>query len=372
MSKLNIMKQILSFFLLGSLTFQLNAQSAGNAISNSAGNSIQTLGNANYFSAGNINAIPYNPPAGVNLTTPANSGGYTPVKADVMMNVKASSYVAILSLTQTGETIIQTDSLMDIRLNNVFDQLRLVGIPMENTHVDFISMLPNYEFELTEKRYSKTLNEVPTGFEMKKNIHVRFKEHDRLNDLIAAAAKAEIYDLVKIDYNVANMDDVYAQLLAKAEEVIVQKTESYSRMGFNLEAQNYATTKGSVYPVERYVKYLAANTGTPKKFYGKPSSKDKPIEYNYADKQTTVYYEKVPYGQFDIVLNADMVEPAVQFYLSLNINYKIVLEEVAKREKEDRDLDIQLRRAQIQAQIQAIQGVKGSNNSTTHVTVKTK
>ncbi len=366
------MKPFFSFLIISSFSFQLNSQSAGNATLSSAGNMIESHGNLQNFSAGNINFVPYNPPSGVNLNTPSSSGGYTPVKADVMMNVRASSYVAILSITQTGETIIQTDSLMDIRLNNVFDQLRLVGIPIENTHVDFISMLPNYEFELTEKRYSKTLNEVPTGFEMKKNIHVRFKEHDRLNDLIAAAAKAEIYDLVKIDYNVADMDAVYAQLLAKAEEIILKKTESYSRMGFNLEAQNYSTTKGSVYPVERYVKYLAANTGTPKRFFSKPSSKDKPIEYNYADKQTTVYYEKVPYGQFDLVLNADMVEPTVQFYLSLNINYKIVLEEVAKREKEDRELDVQLRRAQIQAQIKAIEGNKGGNTSTTNVTVRTK
>lgn len=359
--------------LFASLFFaQLNAQSAGNATISSAGNMIDSRGNISSYSSGNINFMPYNPPAGVNLSTPSSSGGYTPVKADVMMNVRASSYVAILSITQTGESITETDSLMDIRLNKVFDQLRLVGIPMENTHVDFISMLPNYEFELTEKRYSKTLNEVPTGFEMKKNIHVRFKEHDRLNDLIAAAAKAEIYDLVKVDYNVTDMDAVYSQLLAKAEEIIIKKTESYSRMGFNLEAQNYSTTKGSVYPLERYVKYLAANTGTPKRFFGKSRDKEKPVEYNYADKQTTVYYEKVPYGQFDVVLNADMVEPSVQFYLSLNINYKIVLEEVAKREKEDRELDIQLRRAQIQAQIKAIENPKGSNNSTTSVTVRTK
>ena len=203
--------------LFASLFFaQLNAQSAGNATISSAGNMIDSRGNISSYSSGNINFMPYNPPAGVNLSTPSSSGGYTPVKADVMMNVRASSYVAILSITQTGESITETDSLMDIRLNKVFDQLRLVGIPMENTHVDFISMLPNYEFELTEKRYSKTLNEVPTGFEMKKNIHVRFKEHDRLNDLIAAAAKAEIYDLVKVDYNVTDMDAVYSQLLAKA------------------------------------------------------------------------------------------------------------------------------------------------------------
>lgn len=342
------------------------AQSAGNSLMPSAGSTVSSMGNANF--------VPYNPPRGVNLTTTNNSNGFTPIKADVMMNVQATSYVAVLSVTQAGENVLQTDSLMDVRLNNVFIELAKAGIPIENTHVDFISMLPTYEFEMLEKRYSKTMNEVPTGFEMKKNIHVRFAEHDRLNDLITAAAKAEIYDLVKIDYNVADMNLIYEQLRKKAEEIIRQKTESYSRMGFTLEAQNYSSTQGSVYPMERYVKYLAANTGVPKN-YAKKATKEKPVEYNYADKNTTIYYEKVPSSQFDVVLNANMVEPTVQFYYSMNVNYRIILEEVAKREREDRELDLQLRRAQIQQQIKAAGGHvtnQSPSNVTTHVTVKTK
>jgi uncharacterized protein YggE len=364
-----------TFFLCSYILFAsslIQAQSAGNAVfkSNSATNC--SAGNAIISdSYGNMNFVNYNPPKGVNLQTNYSSGSMTPIKADVMINVRATSYVAILSITQAGESITQTDSLMDIRLNNVFDELRKVGITLDQTHVDFISMLPTYEFELTEKRYSKTLNEVPTGFEMKKNIHVKFADHDRINDLISAAAQAEIYDLVKIDYNVANMDQVYTELRKKAEDIIQVKAESYKRMGFNLEAQNYATTQGSVYPMERYVQYTAANTGIPK-VYSKKASKDKekPLEYNYAEKNKTVYYERVPYGQFDAVLNADMVEPTVQFYYSMNVNYKIVIEEVAKREKEDRDLDLLLRRTQIQNQIKAAGGNPNSVNTT--VTVRTK
>jgi uncharacterized protein YggE len=355
---------ILSIAIL--ISESMNAQSAGNSLMPSAGNSSTSMGNANF--------VPYNPPRGVNLNSSSSSSGFTPIKADVMMNVQATSYVAVLSITQAGENVLQTDSLMDVRLNNVFNELSKAGIPIENTHVDFISMLPTYEFELHEKRYSKTMNEVPTGFEMKKNIHVRFAEHDRLNDLITAAAKAEIYDLVKIDYNVAEMNLIYEQLRKKSEEIIKQKTESYSRMGFTLEAQNYSSTQGSVYPMERYVKYLAANTGVPKN-YAKKSTKDKPVEYNYADKNTTIYYEKVPSSQFDVVLNADMVEPTVQFYYSMNVNYKIVIEEIAKREREDRDLELLLKRSQIQQQIKAAGGhipVPASGNVTTHVTVKTK
>jgi uncharacterized protein YggE len=232
-------------------------------------------------------------------------------------------------------------------------------------------MLPTYEFEMTEKRYSKTMNEVPTGFEMKKNIHVRFNEHDRLNDLIAAAAKAEMYDLVKVEYNVADMDRIYNELRLKAEEVILQKTQTFTRIGFDLQILNYNSNQGSVYPADRYVKYLAANTGIPKT-YAKRASKDKPIEYNYADKNTTVYYEKLPYSRFDVVLNADALEPTVQFYFSATVQYKLQTAEQAKKEAEDRELDLELRRAQIRAQIKAVNGNGSSATVNNHVTVKTK
>ena len=329
-----ILFSAVNFFLLNDVSAQL----AGNAIANDAGNAM----------------ISYNPPRGVNLN-PAlnNNNSLTPIKADVMINVKATSYVVIFSLTQVGESISETDSLMDLRLFKVYEELKSRGVPLEETHVDFISMIPKYEFEQTEKRFSRTMNEVPSGFEMKKNLHIGFTDPDLINGMITAAAESEIYDLVKVDYNIENMDLVYEQLRKKAEEIIAQKTASYTRMGFTLEAQQYGTTQGSVYPMERYSKYTAAKTGMPK-YYAKKSTKEKPVEYNYAEKNSTIYYEKVPYNQFDLVLNEEMVEPSVQFYYNLTVNYKIVLEDVALREKEDRQLDLELRRAQIQAQIKAI------------------
>jgi len=355
------MKKAILILALALSCYQTSsAQSAGNSVYKEAQSAGNAVFNDPYYQPNGT--IPYNQPKGVNLNPIQNGGTYTPIKADVMMNVLATSYVAVLSVTQVGESISETDSLMDIRLNNVFDALKAAGVPLENTHVDFISMVPKYEFELTEKRYSKTQNEVPAGFEMKKNVHVRFSNHDRLNDLISAAAKAEIYDLVKIDYNVADMNQIYEQLRKKAEEIIDTKVASYTRMGFKLDVQNYATAQGSVYPMERYMRYTAANTGMPK-FYGKKSTKEKPVEYNYAEKNSTIYYEKVPYNQFDLVLNADLAEPTVQFYFNMTVNYKIVIAEQAKkeaeqakREAEDRELELMLRRAEINQKIKAAGG----------------
>lgn len=303
-----------------------SATSTGNAIAPAAGNNIyKDMGNS---MGNNQNFIGYNKPKGVDLNVHVSSGSATNLKADVMMNARADSYVAILSITQTGETITETDSLMDLRLNTFFKGLAKVGIPIENTHVDFISLLPSYQFVETEKRYTKTLNEMPSGFEMKKNVHIRFIEHDRINDIISSAAKSEIYDLVKVDYNIADMESIYSEMSKKAEEVIKKKLEVYERLGFHLTAQNFGINRGSVYPMERYAYYSAFKSGTPKpsKTY-KPGERDKTVLVNYTEKEKTVYYEKVPYNQFDLVMNAETTEPTIQVYLSMSVNYTVMSKE---------------------------------------------
>lgn len=325
-----------SFIILMTLNSMLSqAQTLGNAHSTtSTGNAnAPASGNNIYREAGNAmgnnpNFINYNKPKGVDLNVYVSNGSNTNLKADIMMNAKADSYVAILSITQTGETITETDSLMDLRLNTFFKGLAKVGIPIENTHVDFISLLPSYQFVETEKRYTKTLNEMPSGFEMKKNVHIRFVEHDRINDIISSAAKSEIYDLVKVDYNIADMESIYAEMSKKAEEVIKKKLDVYERLGFHLTVQNFGINRGSVYPMERYAFYSAYKSGTPKpsKTY-KPGERDKTVLVNYTEKDKTVYYEKVPYNQFDLVMNAETTEPTIQVHLSMSVNYTVMSKE---------------------------------------------
>lgn len=308
------------------------APAAGNVINDSYGNG---MGHT-------PNLLPYTKPKGVDLNVYVSNGSAANIKADVLLNARADSYVAILSVTQTGESIVEADSLMDSRLNTLFTGLKKYGIPIENTHVDFISLLPAFQFVETEKKYTKTLNELPSGFELKKNIHIRFDNHDLINAIISSAAKAEIYDLVKVDYNIADMENLYTEMSKKAEEVIKKKREVYERLGFHLTVQNVGINRGSVYPMERYAFYTAYKSGTPKpsKTY-KPNEKDKTVLINYTEKNKTIYYEKIPYNQFDLIMNAESTEPTIQMYYTMSVNYTVMskeqwdeLQENKKKEKD--------------------------------------
>lgn len=326
----------------------LFAQSAGNMVYN-PGAFQNTTGNKY---GGGVQMIAYAGAPGVNLSVNTYAK-YQFIKADVMMNVKPSSYTAIFSLTQNADDMTKVDSVADIRINRMIAALRSNPSIKFEYHVDFISLVPRYKTVTEEKRFSKTVNEVPDGFEMKKNIHVLFFEHDHLSDIIAAAGKAEVYECVKVEYNVKNLDDVYDQLRLKAKEVVDEKRVKREAIGFSLELQSMGENQGAVYPIERYAHYTAFKNGTPEHVVleaKKRQDKNQPqtVSYNQQEKSPTIYYERIPYNQFDVVMNADVAEPSVQVYYSLQVTYKVLNKEEELLKKEDRALTVELKKAEIQ------------------------
>ncbi|MCF8298998.1 MAG: SIMPL domain-containing protein [Saprospiraceae bacterium] len=301
----------------------------------------------------------------VNVTNPNSTNVI--LQADVMINMKATSYVAIFSVTQNGKTALEADSLMNLRLKMVTDGLKQMKIKEKNIHVDVISLVPTYAIKLEKKRFSRTANEIPTGFQMKKNLHVIFYEHNELSEIVSLAAKAEIYDIVKVDYNLADIQAAYDSLMEAASRVINRKERLYAKMGLHLEVQNMTDGFNVAYPIERYASYTAFNTGSSieeVKIAKKRKEKEKNVyvsgknqivnvnNYNdedetkfivkHQEKKKTIYYNKVPYNQFDNVINADFVDPRIQFYYTLKVRYTSTnqtkwdeMQEVKNKRKKD-------------------------------------
>ncbi len=283
------------------------------------------------------------------------------LQAEVMINVKATSYTVIFSITQNGKTASQTDSLMNLRLTTVKQALRQMNIKESNFHVDVISLVPIYSLKLEEKKFSKTANEVPTGFQLKKNVHILFYDHDQLSEIVALMAKAEIYDIVKVDYNLDDIQSAYDTLRKTAAQIIKMKEKEYPKMGLHLEIQNMSDGYNVAYPLERYASYTAYYTGSSveevrvakkKKEQAKnvyisgrnqtiniqtPNKGDDDSEFiiKQADKSKTIYYNKIPYNQFDKVINADCAEPRIQFFYTLKVRYAVVNQEKYNEIKKD-------------------------------------
>lgn len=298
-----------------------NAQIAGNALAekNSLGNSYYTPNNN----------------AGVNLAlnNNYNSSFSNLLEANVMINVKAESFVAIFSLTQYGKTIEEVETAMRTRSEIFKTNLQQEGMDPKNIFFDPITMLPTYETEVVEKKLSRTFNEVPTGFEMKRNIHILFYKQEQINPIITIAAKAEVYDLVKVDYNIDNKDAIINNLRQEALKILLDKKMVLEKAGIYTKFIQVGEMQNSAYPSERYAQYVAYRSGIPPTIL--INNKNKPVQtqYNYADKNKTIYYDKVQDRQFDKVINPVVNEPMVQIYFSLKGQFNIYDPEAVGNQK---------------------------------------
>ncbi|MGB3464783.1 MAG: SIMPL domain-containing protein, partial [Cyclobacteriaceae bacterium] len=183
------------------------------------------------------------------------------LESKVLMNVEANRFLAVFNLTQIGKSAVETDALINKRIEGFITDLQKLSVSEEDIYTDMIYLIPTFEFEVQKKIFSSdTYNEVPTGFEMQKNVHVSFDNIKLIDDLVTLAAKNEIYDLVKVDFFVDDAEQVYDSIRSRALSLMDTKITDYSAVtGMELKGKFYAMYESSdaIYPESRYSGYDA-------------------------------------------------------------------------------------------------------------------
>jgi uncharacterized protein YggE len=287
------MKNLIIFFMLLFPVLSLQAQVSGN---------VNYQGPQRY------------PDKYIDVGIPGSFDFYISIKG--LANVKADLYVAIFSVSQTGKTTEEANRLIDERINQAVESFK--SKPGIEVYVDMISFVPMYEYESEKKLFSKkTYNEIPAGFELKKNIHIRYANSDMLNQIISLFAAAEIYDLVRVDYISEKIETVKAELMNRAKTLLQEKYKSYqSIMGFRPDTLEKKLADGYriFFPVEMYRSYQAYNSSLLNLKKG---------NVNYADKSTTLYYQPITSKEFDFVINPVIVEPVIQVLYELKVGLNL-------------------------------------------------
>ncbi len=245
-------------------------------------------------------------------------GNVLVLEVNAMMNMKADSYLAIFHVTQLGQSAEEADSLMNERIDGVLRRVMEHGVKEKDVFTDMLSFIPVYELEATRKLFSKTYQEVPAGFEIQKNIHIRFTDARVLDKLVTAAAKEEIYDLVKVDFFVAQQSACYDTLRMFATKLLQQKLANFEKLGLKVEESHRlaAEKNGAYFPLDRYTTYQSRTQSS-------LNSRRKGQLVNDIRKSNTHFYNKVPYGNFDIVLHAEITEPPVQYTYNLTLQCQL-------------------------------------------------
>ncbi|HEX8268761.1 MAG TPA: SIMPL domain-containing protein [Flavobacterium sp.] len=288
------------------------------ALSSFTGNA-QESGNANY---GNNQ---YSVSQSSTIQTTSSSSDEMVITIRGIYNERATAKVAVFSLLQLGQTAEEATTLIDERIRKVTAELQALGKEIEIV-TDMISFVPMYEFEVNKKIFNpKTYNEKPTGFELKKNLIIRFKNSSEFDKIVAACSRQEIYDLAKVDYMSTNFDLVHDQLQTRAFEEFKQTLTNYSLiMNTDLTKKEKFIQEGFnvTYPMESYRSYEAhasadANFGV------------KDI-VNKVRKNTTQYYNGVAAKSHTFIVNPDVTEPTIQVFYDMTVRIKLKEDQLPK------------------------------------------
>lgn len=282
----------------------------------------QVSGNVNYQNQRN-----YSNDA-INVGFPSNADVIVSVKG--IANIKADAYVAIFSTTQTGKTTQEVNELIDKRITQSLNEIKLKKAVGVETFVDMISFVPVYEYEVEKKVFSrKTYNEVPVGFELKKNIHIKFSDPNQLNDFITILSNYEIYDLVRVDYFSNALETIKKEMMNKAKLLVQEKMKNYEILlgeTFTNVEKKIIDDYSINLPVEMYKSYEAYNSSS--------LNLKKAANLNQVNKSTTLYYQPIFNKEFDFVINPVILEPVIQVQYEVKIAINREKKQSQKTDKE--------------------------------------
>ena len=251
-----------------------------------------------------------------NLTTvdPKDSVAAYYLEANVLINVKADEYMAVFGLAQEGASVVDGGQKVDAQLNQFTAALEGLGIKRTDIFVDFIAQNRIYDYVTS----GSTITEKLSGFEVKKNVAVRYKDKTLLDRMLAAASRAGIFDLIKVDYVVSDMNRVRERLMEEAAKIIKKKQESYARLlNIKLRPQAVFQERYNVFfPSDMYASYTAFEAGKLVDYRSNSNVTQK-------RKTSTFYFNPLSVSEFDSVVDPVDVEPVVQCTLYLKVKHEL-------------------------------------------------
>lgn len=276
--------------------------------------------------AGNVNhgKNHYRPQAQPMATTTTGSNDEIRIAIRGIYNEKPSQYSATFSIVQVGASLEEIDMLMNDKITAIKSGIKAAD-PTIEVLTDMISFVPVYEYEVTKKIFSKkTYTEKPAGYEMRKNLIIKYKSQ-ALDKIVSICAANEVYDLVKVDYVITNLEAIQAKLQARTLEEYTAKLKYYSQVlgeDLTLKKKTLSESYNLVYPVESYSSYTAFSRSQ------LPHTRNGIV--NDMAKNETSYYNPVMVKTHDFVINPEVTEPTVQVFYDLYVTIRLKKEEDPK------------------------------------------
>ncbi len=240
--------------------------------------------------------------------------------ANVLLNTTADEYLMTIALADEGTTLKEANTKLQQRLEKFTEALKILNIKQQDYYVDFIAQHKIYDYDVVN---NTLLQEKLKGFEVKKNIMIRFSDRSLIEKIQFLAADFQIYDIVKVDYLKYSAEQLRQEMWEEALKIIEKKKKNYIDFTTHQLTKNYVVSENFLLkaPAEMYDSYKAYEAGSATNYeYDDYRNRLKKVNLR---KMTTFFLSPITANGFDKVLNPKMIEPCLQYVYQLEVRYVI-------------------------------------------------
>jgi uncharacterized protein YggE len=156
---------------------------------------------------------------------PDVAAGYITVDGRAEVRVRPTDIRLVLAVTSEAETAPKCQQSIDAAIDRLRAAWTKIGIPPDRVVVDFIAVLPRYEW-LSEKRGDTDADvETKVGFRMQTNVHLAAHGEAEARAALATTLDQGLTDIIAFDYWSKDLDDVKVKVRAEAVKAARSKSD---------------------------------------------------------------------------------------------------------------------------------------------------
>jgi hypothetical protein len=253
------------------------------------------------------------------LFAQSNAPSIMTFEINAIANDLPTSYLVVLHVSQVATTPEEAEQLMKERVKALTKNLQKINA--NQIHTEFVSLQPIYQ-----KIYGKAkknaepavLGEQLIGFDYRQNIRIAYNYPEQLSKIMIAASKQDIFEVVHTESRHNSSEAIFENLRGKCFDYMRLHLPRFEDQGIDvLDWERFMQEERQVFYPESQQKNFSSRQNSALNSPTPTAKKTLPL-ISRQDHETKVY-RRQPLETFEIVVNPELIEPAIQFVYTMKI-----------------------------------------------------
>ncbi len=156
--------------------------------------------------------------------------GYIAIDGRAVVRVRATEIRVVMAVTGEGQTAQECQKTVEATIDRLKTAWLKMNIPADKIVVDFIAILPHYQWAVEKQGDVDVGVEKRVGFRMQTNVHLAVKGEAEAQAALGRAFQEGVTDIIAFDYWAGNLDEVKVTARAQALKAAQAKADTLLAM----------------------------------------------------------------------------------------------------------------------------------------------